>query len=129
MKERRAAGRRRWWLVALGALVLLTLVPFSEVGREPKVRGVEHGAGSAPLQAGAAVAQLSIPLPVSVVGYGLVRPDVSRVAFPVSARAVVLASENVKVGLVTVDLLLADAALVEEVRQSVAALGLSALWV
>lgn len=130
MRKARGARRRPWWLFVLfGGLVLLLVVPFSGLGREARVRGVEHGAGSAPLRAGAAVARMSIPFPVPAVGYGLVRPEVGRVAFPISARAVVLASENVKVGLVTLDLLLADAGLVDEVRRSVAALGLSALWV
>ncbi|MGZ6096815.1 MAG: neutral/alkaline non-lysosomal ceramidase N-terminal domain-containing protein [Myxococcaceae bacterium] len=130
MRKARGARRRRWWRVALfGGLVLLLVVPFSGLGRDARVRGVEHGAGAAPLRAGASVARMSIPLPVPAVGYGLVRPEVSRVAFPISARAVVLASENVKVGVVTLDLLLADAGLVDEVRKSVAALGLSALWV
>ena len=130
MKKARGARRGRRGLVALlGALVLLAVVPFSRFGRGPKVRGVEHGAGAAPLLAGAAVARISIPFPVPAVGYGLVRPEVSRSAFPVSARAVVLVSENVRVGIVTLDLLLADAGLVEEVRRSVAGVGLSVLWV
>ena len=130
MRKALGARRRRWWLVALlGGLLLLLVVPFSGLGRGARVRGVEHGAGAAPLRAGASVVRMSIPLPVPAVGYGLVRPEVSRVAFPISARAVVLASEKVKVGVVTLELLLADAGLVDEVRKSVAALGLSALWV
>lgn len=130
MRKAHGARRRRgWWVTFLGGLVLLAVVPFSGLGRKPKVRGVEHGAGGAPLRAGAAVAAMSIPLPVPAVGYGLVRPEVSRAAFPLSARAVVLVSESAKVGIVTLDLLLADAGLVDEVRQSVEGLGLSALWV
>jgi len=72
---------------------------------------------------------MSIPFPVPAVGYGMVRPDVSRAVVPISARAVVLSSENEKVGLVTLDLLLADAGVVDEIRESAASLGLSTLWV
>jgi len=108
---------------------MLSVVPFARLGREPRVRDVRHGAGTGPLLAGASIAELSIPLPVEAVGYGLVRPEVERVAFPVSARAVVLASDEERVGLVTLDLLLADQGLVEAIRRSVSRLGLSTVWV
>ena len=110
-------------------LLAVTVVPFSRVGREPRVREVRHGAGAGPLRAGAFVAELAIPLPAPAVGYGGVRPEVDRVAFPLSARAVVLASDDERVGVVTVDLLLADQDLVAAIRRRVSGLGLSALWV
>jgi hypothetical protein len=109
--------------------VLLSVVPFSRLGNQPHVRDVEQGAGAGQLRAGAFVAELSIPVPVPSVGYGLVRPEVDRVAFPLSTRAVVLASNEERVGLVTLDLLLADGDLVEAIRQRAAGLGLAALWV
>jgi neutral ceramidase len=124
-----ARRRRRWPWVLLGLAVALSVVPFARLGRQPRVRDVERGAGTGPLRAGAFVASLSIPLPVEAVGYGLVRPEVDRVAFPVSARAVVLASDDERVGLVTLDLLLADQGLVEAIRRKVSGLGLSMLWV
>jgi neutral ceramidase len=130
MRGARGARRRtRWLLGLLVGLVLLAVVPFSSLAREPRVRGVAHGVAFAPLRAGAAVVPMAIPFPVPAVGYGLVRPEVSRVAFPVSAHAVVLVSEEMKVGLVALDLLLVDAGLVEEVRRQVSGLGFSALWV
>jgi hypothetical protein len=110
-------------------LAALWFIPLSRLGREPRVREVRQASGVGPLHAGASVAEMSIPLPVQAVGYGLVRPEVDRVAFPVSARAVVLAAGEVRVGLVTVDLLLADPGLAEAVRKSVSGLGLSGLWV
>ncbi|HET6984528.1 MAG TPA: neutral/alkaline non-lysosomal ceramidase N-terminal domain-containing protein [Myxococcaceae bacterium] len=127
---RRAPGaRRRWRWLLLVVLAALWWIPFSRMGRSPRVREVRHASGAGPLRAGASVAEMSIPLPVPSVGYGLVRPEVDRVAFPVSARAVVLATGEVRVGLVTVDLLLADQGLVEAIRRSVSGLGLSGLWV
>jgi hypothetical protein len=110
-------------------VVALAVVPFSRLGDRPRVREVQRGAGAGPLRAGAFVSELSIPLPVPSVGYGLVRPEVERVAFPLSVRAVVLASDDERVGLVTLDLLLADQDLVAAIRQRVAGLGLSAVWV
>ena len=128
--SRGPGGRRRRWVWALlGLGVALTVVPFSRLGDRPRVRDVEHGAGAGQLRAGAFVAELSIPVPVPSVGYGLVRPEVDRVAFPLSARAVVLASDEERVGLVTLDLLLADQDLVEAIRRRAPGLGLSALWV
>ncbi|HEY1417555.1 MAG TPA: hypothetical protein VGF41_06595, partial [Myxococcaceae bacterium] len=95
-------ARRRWrWLLPV-VLAALWFIPLSRLGREPRVREVRHASGVGPLQAGGSVAEMSIPLPVQSVGYGLVRPEVDRVAFPVSARAVVLAAGEVRVGLVTV---------------------------
>ena len=121
--------RRRWGWVLLGLAVALSVVPFSRLGDRPRVRDVQNGTGAGQLRAGAFVSDLSIPVPVPSVGYGLVRPEVDRVAFPLSARAVVLASDDERVGLVTLDLLLADRDLVEAIRQRVAGLGLSTLWV
>ena len=129
--SRSRAGRRgaRPALVLLGLVAIPALVPFSGFGREPKVRRVEHGAGSGPLQAGAAVADMTLPLPVPAVGYGLVRPEVRRTAAPLSARAVVLASDDERVGVLTLDLLLAETGLVDAIRERARGLGLSAVWV
>jgi len=115
--------------VLLGLVAILALVPFSGLGRAPKVRRVEHGAGFGPLRAGAAVAEMAIPLPVPVVGYGLVQPEVRRTAAPLSARAIVLASDEERVGVLTLDLLLAESGLVEAIRERARGLGLSAVWV
>jgi hypothetical protein len=115
--------------VLLGLAVALSVVPFTRLGRGARVRGVQHGAGAGPLRAGSFVAELPIPVPVPTVGYGLVRPEVDRVAFPLSVRAVVLAAGDERVGVVTLDLLLADQDLVEAIRRSVAGLRLSTVWV
>ena len=128
----RRRGARRWGragLMLVGAVGLLAVVPFSRLSRAPRVQGIAQGAGGRQLQAGAATADIAFPLPVETVGYGLVRPEVHRAVQPPSARAVVLASDDVRVGLVTLDLLLADAGLVDAVREAAARLGLSMLWV
>lgn len=121
--------RRRWPWVLLGLAVALSVVPFTRLGRGARVRGVQHGAGAGPLRAGGFVAELPIPVPVPTVGYGMVRPEADRVAFPLSVRAVVLAAGDERVGVVTLDLLLADQDLVEGIRRSVAGLRLSTVWV
>jgi len=127
-----ARGARRrspWRWVLLGGVVLLSVVPLSRLGRAPKVRQVEHGFASGALQSGAGKAEMAIAFPVPTVGYGWVRPEVSRAVLPVCARAVVLAVAGERVGIVSLDLLLADAGLVRDIRRSVASLRLSALWV
>ena len=129
---RRAPGaraRKRWPWALLGLVVVLSVVPFARLGGAPRVRDIRRGAGVGPLRAGASVVELSIPLPTETVGYGLVRPEVNGVVFPLSARAVVLAADDERVGIVTLDLLLADQGLVEAVRRSVSGLELSTLWV
>ena len=76
MTRRRGARRLpRWVLAVLAALALLGVAPLSGLGREPKVRRVERGAGEGPLRAGAGTADVAMPLPVPAVGYGLVRPE------------------------------------------------------
>ncbi|HET9157998.1 MAG TPA: neutral/alkaline non-lysosomal ceramidase N-terminal domain-containing protein [Myxococcaceae bacterium] len=129
MKRAPGRKRRRWGWALLGIAVLLSVVPFSRLRERPRVREIRNGAGAGPLRAGAFVSELSIPVPVPSVGYGLIRPEVEGVAFPLSARAVVLASDEERIGLVTLDLLLADQDLVAAIRRRVAGLGLSAVWV
>jgi hypothetical protein len=124
-----ARRRSRWPWVLLAVVVLLALVPFSRLGSAPRVRRVEHGFASGPLQAGAGKTEMAIPFPVPTVGYGWVRPEVSGAAFPVYARAVVMAVAGERVGIISLDLLLADAGLVRDIRANAAGLKLSALWV
>jgi hypothetical protein len=120
----------RWPELLLGVLVLLLLIlPFARMGRANTVRVTSIGAGSQPLEAGAGRAAVAVPYPVVVAGYGTVRPEVDRAAVPIMARALVLRSGIERVGLVTLDLLLADDALVQAIRAGAAGLHLSALWV
>ena len=82
-----------------------------------------------PLLAGAATRALAVPLPAVVAGYGVPRATARRVAFPVQARALVVETGGVRVGLVSLDLLVGDAALQTAVRSATRGLGLTDIWV
>ena len=82
-----------------------------------------------PLLAGAASRALDVPLPALVAGYGVPRATVREVAFPVQARALVVETGGVRVGLVTLDLLVGDAALEGAVRTATRGLALTDIWV
>ena len=81
-----------------------------------------HGA----LSAGAAAVELEPPWPVTIAGYGPLRPTAVRANRPLRARAVVLQVGEVKAAVVTLDVLLVPQAVVEEVRR---ASGLPDAWV
>jgi neutral ceramidase len=120
----------RWPGLLLGVAVLVSLIfPFARMGRGSAARVTSNGAGSQPLEAGAGRAAVAVPFPVVVAGYGTVRPEVDHAAVPIMARALVLRSGAERVGLVTLDLLLADDALVQAIRAGAGGLHLSALWV
>jgi len=125
----RLLRRRRWLLAVLVVVAGLAVLPLCRWSRRPGVRVISAGHSEAPLQAGAGSAPLTVPLPVVAAGYGTARPEVSGRAAPLEARALVLESGTERVGLLTLDLLLVDGALVEEVRHAAAALRLSTLWV
>jgi len=85
--------------------------------------------GDGPLLAGAASRPLGVPLPVAVAGYGLPRATATRVEFPVRATALVLQAGRLRLGLLTLDVLVGDAALEASIREATQQLGLTALWV
>ncbi|MET0402625.1 MAG: neutral/alkaline non-lysosomal ceramidase N-terminal domain-containing protein, partial [Cystobacter sp.] len=127
--------RHRWR--SLLPLTLLTvgctyaLASWNWCGRwgrgEPVVVGQGHAEG--PLKAGAARVALAPPYPVVVAGYGPFLPEATGAALPAQARAVVLAAGDVKVGVVSLELMLAPDALVAAVRARTAELGLGAVLV
>ncbi|WNG33837.1 hypothetical protein F0U61_09485 [Archangium violaceum] len=131
------SSRRRRLLPSLFPLILLTigsayaLASWNWCGRwterEPLVLGQVRAEG--PLRAGAARVPLVPPFPVVVAGYGPPRPEASRADPMPQARAVVLASGDVKVGLVSLELLLIPDELVAEVRERTAGLGLQGVVV
>jgi len=82
-----------------------------------------------PLLAGAASRPLAVPLPAAVAGYGVPRATARSVAFPVCARALVLEAGQVRVGVVTLDVLVGDAALDAAIREATRALGFTDVWV
>jgi hypothetical protein len=82
-----------------------------------------------PLRAGAAKVPLAPPYPVVVAGYRPPRPEASQADPVPQARAVVLAAGDVKVGLVSLELLLVPEDLVALVRERTADLGLQGVLV
>ena len=82
-----------------------------------------------PLRAGAARVPLAPPYPVVVAGYGMRLPEATDAVVPPQARAVVVAVGDVKVGLVSLELMLVPDALVAEVRERAADLGLQGVGV
>ena len=120
--------------LAAGAIVLLVLAVAA--GRDhcalrrpgpPEVTLAAWSAGA--LLAGAGSAPMEVPFPAVVAGYGLPRASVSAASVPVRARALVLQSGAVRAGVVTLDLLVGDRSLEDEIRAGVADLRLGDLWV
>ncbi len=119
----------------LGALLLAGLcllaglwdVCAGRPARPPQVQLLAHAEGA--LLAGAASQPLGVPLPTAVAGYGIPRANTSAVAFPVRASALVVEAGQVRVGLVTLDVLVGDAGLETAIRQATTGLGLTELWV
>ncbi len=93
--------------------------------REP-ARQVSATRASGALLAGAATVDVEPPFPVTVAGYGPMRPSASRATRPLRARAVVLQVGEVKAAVVSLDVLLVSDAIVAEVR---AKSGLADAWV
>jgi len=124
---------RRAALVA-GGILLVTLAALAGrdhcARRRPGTPEVLVRAWSAgPLLAGAASVPMEIPFPAVVAGYGVPRASVTGAAVPVRARALVVQSGAVRAGVVTLDLLVGDAALDGAIRRAVAGLGFTDLWV
>jgi neutral ceramidase len=124
---------RRAALLAGGLLLLLLLaagsydVCASRRLQPPEVQVKAEAEG--PLLAGASSRDLAIPFPAPVAGYGVPRVTAHTVAFPVKARALVVETGTVRLGLVTLDLLVGDQALVAAIREATQPLGLTDTWV
>jgi len=129
--------RQRRLLRSLLPLMLLTvgsayaLASWNWCGRwterAPVVLGQVRTEGS--LRAGAAKVPLAPPYPVVVAGYRPPRPEASQADAVPQARAVVVAVGDVKVGLVSLELLLVPEDLVARVRERTAGLGLQGVLV
>ncbi|NOK06032.1 MULTISPECIES: neutral/alkaline non-lysosomal ceramidase N-terminal domain-containing protein [Myxococcus] len=123
--------RLRPWLKRLGAPLLFILglyaiaavdwwcpAPLSE---SPRVAAADVVKG--PLQAGAGVEDIIAPLPVASAGYGPLRPAATEATTPLAVRALVLQSGDVRVAIVSTELLtppssmrLSLAALLQELK-------------
>jgi neutral ceramidase len=127
-------SRPRLGALLLGGLLLVLLLGAGAhdfcAGRGEAVPRVQVKAeAEGPLLAGASTRTLAVPLPAMVAGYGVPRATVRAVAFPVEARALVVQAGNVRVGIVSLDLLVGDAGLDAAIRKATAGLSLTDTWV
>ncbi|MGA9524446.1 MAG: neutral/alkaline non-lysosomal ceramidase N-terminal domain-containing protein, partial [Myxococcaceae bacterium] len=81
------------------------------------------------LRAGAGRREVLAPWPVVPAGYGPLVEDVGAAERPLNARAVVLEAGDVRAGLVSLDALSTSDEVVQQVRASAGALGLSDVWI
>ncbi len=126
MASRRRLLRTLLPLVLLNVGAAYALASWNWCGRWTESAPVllAEARAEGPLRAGAAKVPLTPPYPVVVAGYPPPRPDASKGEPVPQARAVVLAAGDIKVGLVSLELLLVPDALVAAVRERVADLGL-----
>lgn len=93
----------------------------------PVLLGQVHGQGA--LRAGAAKVELQPPFPVVVAGHPPPRPEARQADPRVHARAVVVAAGDVRLGLVSLELLSVPDALVRGIRERARELGLQGVLV
>lgn len=116
-------------LLAVGgayALASLDWCNWPQTG-QPGVLGV--GTAKSALRAGASKVQLTPPFPIVIGGYGPPRNEASKAAHPLYARATVLEMGGIKVGVVSVELLLVTERIAAEVQERVKAQGFSDVWI
>lgn len=87
------------------------------------------GTAKGPLQAGAGMAAVIPPWPVAFAGYGPLRATSTEAATPLSVRALVLQSGNVRVGLVSTELLTPPSSMRSALADLLQELGLTELFV
>lgn len=127
--------RRRRLIAALVAGVLLSWgvasLDWCHRSRPPlsAPARIDSGQGLTSLRMGSGRAPIAPPWPVPLAGYGPGRPTANNAAFPLEAQALVLESQPVKVGVVTLDVLLVPEELAEDIRAGARALGISPIWV
>jgi len=127
--------RRRFLRVYLPALLLAGGVAYGLVSWDRcgiwgsgEVR-VTTGASEGTLAVGVGTALIPQPPSVVVAGFPPPRPDATRAALPLAARALVLRVGTARVGLVALELLTLPESLLAPVRRAAAELGLSDVWV
>lgn len=116
-------------LLAVGGAYALSSLDWCQWPAAEQVKVVSVGMAKAQLHAGAAKAELSPPYPIVVAGHGPPRPDATKAAHPLYARATVLEMGGVKVGIVSLDLLLVTERIQEQVAARVAPLQLNDVWI
>jgi hypothetical protein len=114
-------------LLALGAAALAEL-PWCWAPRSSPPRSLVSASSTEPWRAGAAEVEVHLPYPVTVAGYPPPRPRASGAALPLKARALVLESGGVRVGVVSVELLTLPEGLRARIEDGTRSLGLQGLW-
>jgi hypothetical protein len=105
-------------LLLLGGIYALASLPLCPQGKEVPPSLLFSQKSAAPLEAGAARAEIRVPhWPVTVAGYGPVRAEAREQTLPLYARAVALRAGEVELSLLSLEVLLVPEALVEEVRK------------
>jgi len=116
----RLQNHRVWigLLLLLGGIYALASLPLCPHGKEEAPKLLFYQTSQAPLEVGAAKAEILIPQwPVTVAGYGPVRAKATGQSLPLYARAIVLKSGSLSLSLLSLDVLLVSEAFVEEVRK------------
>lgn len=108
------------------ALASLDWCNWPQAG-QPGVVGV--GTAREALKVGAAKAELTPPLPVVVAGHGPPRSEATKATHPIYARATVIEMGGMKVGIVSVEVLLITERVAAEVRDRVRGQGFNDVWV
>ncbi|WP_224242152.1 hypothetical protein [Hyalangium gracile] len=131
MATRRRSLRSLLPFALLTAGAAYALASWNWCGRweesAPVLRGQVKAEG--PLRAGAAKVAMVPPFPIVVAGYPPPRPEASQANPPLHARAIVLQAGEARVGLVSLELLLVTAPMVEQIRAAASDLGLHGVLV
>ncbi|MCL2179431.1 MAG: neutral/alkaline non-lysosomal ceramidase N-terminal domain-containing protein [Proteobacteria bacterium] len=105
-------------LLLLGAIYTLASLPLCPQGAPSHPSVLFSQKTSAPLQVGAAKAEIYVPhWPATVAGYGPPRANAMAQTLPLYARAIALTTDNFALSLLSVDILLVSQALVDTLRQ------------
>jgi neutral ceramidase len=113
-------------LLATGGAYAIASWDWCGDWKQAPARLVSSARATGALKAGAASVAVDPPWPVTVAGYGPMRPSATRANHPLQARALVLQVGDVTAAVVALDLLLVPEPVVEEIR---ARSGLTDAWV
>lgn len=113
-------------LLALGGAYALASWDWCGRWEQLPAKLVSSARATGQLKAAAAAVDFDPPWPITVAGYGPLRPVASRASRPLKAKAVLFQVGEVKAAVVSLDVLLVPDAVVEEVRSKS---GLSEVWV
>lgn len=131
MKPLLRSRLRRWGLFLLSITVtyLAASRDWCALRRDARPTVQASISAKGKLYAGAGRQELTPPFPIAAAGYGPFRPRAHGAQAPLFARALVLQVDELRIGVVAVDLLTPPSPAMHEVHKAVQDLGLSELWV